>query len=53
MRTVHSIKLKFGKYIMGHRLTYSVDFGEFRFYSCFLQEYKKEFLYITAYGVKL
>ena len=38
-------------HIIVHRLIYCVDFGEFRINS-FLQEYKKLFLYITAYGVK-
>ena len=47
----HSIELKFGMYITGHRRTNPIDFGEYRMNS-FLQEYKKEFLYITAYGVK-
>ena len=49
---VHFIKLIFGVYITDHRPIYCIDFGEFQINS-FLQEYKKEFLYITAYGVKL
>ena len=48
---VHSIELKFGMYIIGHHSTYCVNFGKFRI--ALLQEYKKELLYITAYGVKL
>ena len=27
---MHSIELKFGRYIIGHRPTYSIDFGEFK-----------------------
>ena len=36
------IELKFGMYIIDHRLTYCIDFGEFRITS-FLLEYKKKF----------
>ena len=50
---VHSIVLKLGIHIIGHRPTYCVEFDEFRINSFFLQEDKKEFLYITDYGVKL
>ena len=39
-------------YITGHRLSNLADFGECNIYSFFLQECKKEFLYIMAYGVK-
>ena len=53
VETVHSIKPKFDMYIIDCCPTYCVDFGEFRFNSFFLQEYKKGFLYITAHGVKL
>ena len=50
----HSIELKFGMYILGHRSTNCVEFGEFRLNSFFFsQEHTKEFLFITAYGVKL
>ena len=52
IQTVHSIELKSPVHIIGHPPTYCVEFGEFRINS-FLQEHKKEFLYITAYGVKL
>ena len=48
---VNSIELKFGMYITGQSRTNPIDFGECRMYS-FLQEYKKEFLYITSYEVK-
>ena len=51
IQIVHSIELKFGMYIIGHRSTNCIDFGEYRMNS-FLQEFKKEFLYIRAYGVK-
>ena len=37
---VHSIELKFGMYIIDHRLTYCVKSGEFEINS-FLQEWKK------------
>ena len=49
---VHSIELKFSMYILGHYPTYCVEFGEF-IIKVLLQEHKKEFLYFTAYGVKL
>ena len=51
IHTVHSIEFKFVMYIIGHRLTHCVDFGEFSFNSIFTGV-RKEFLYITAYGVK-
>ena len=35
IETVHSIELKFDMYIIGHLLTYSYDFGEFRNTSVF------------------
>ena len=41
---LHSIELSLGTYIIGHSPTYCVDVGE---------EYRKEFLCITLYGVKL
>ena len=47
IQTVRSIELKFGMYSTGHRRTNPIDFGEY-----WMREYKKEFLYITAYGVK-
>ena len=50
---VHSIELKFDVYVIGKCPTYCVNFGKFKNNSFFLQECKKEFLYITAYGVKL
>ena len=50
---VHSIEIKFGMHIIGHRRTNTIDFGVRRINSFFLHEYKKEVLYITAYGVKL
>ena len=50
--TVHSVELKLGVYITGHRRTNPIDFGEYRMKSFFLQECKKKFWYITAYGVK-
>ena len=56
IQTVHSIELKFAMYIIGHRLTYCADFSKFRinrFFFLFLQQHKKEFLYITTYRVKL
>ena len=46
-QTVDSIELKFGMYIIGHGTTYCVEFGEFRI-NIFLQEFRKEFLCITA-----
>ena len=52
IQTVHSIVLKFDLYVTEHHLTYSIDFSKFKINS-FLQKYKKEFLYIAAYGVKL
>ena len=52
IQTVHSIELKFVMYITDHYRTNITDFGEFQGHSFFLQGYKKEFLYITAYGVK-
>ena len=38
-------------YITGHPRMNPIDFGECQMYN-FLQEYKKEFLYMTIYGVK-
>ena len=53
IQIVRSIELKFNMHIISHRPTYCVEFDEFKINSFFLQEHKKEFLYITAYGVKL
>ena len=47
IQMVHSFELKCGMYIIGHRPTYCIDFGEL-WINNFLQEHKKEFLYITA-----
>ena len=41
IQTVHSIKLKFGMCIIGHHLTYCIDFGEFRINSLFTGVRKK------------
>ena len=52
IQTVHSIEFKFDMHIIGHVLhivSNLVNLGLI----VFLQEYRKEFLYITAYGVKL
>ena len=38
---MHSIELKFGKYILHQRPRYCIDFGEFSIKS-FLQEHKKK-----------
>ena len=38
---MHSIEFKFGTYIIGHRLTYCVEFGEFRLNSFFTGAQKK------------
>ena len=35
IQMIHSIELNFGMYIIGHRPTYCVEFGEFRINSCF------------------
>ena len=43
VQMVHSIKLKFGMYIVGHRPTYCVEFGEFRINSFFYRSTKKNF----------
>ena len=53
VQMVHSMEPKFGMYIIGHRLTYSVLILVNLGLLIFLQEYKKDFLYITAYEVKL
>ena len=37
---------------LGHCRMNPIDFGKYLMNSFFLQEYKKEFLYIMAYGVK-
>ena len=39
----HSIELKFGMHIIGHRPTYCVEFGEFRISSFFTGAQKKNF----------
>ena len=52
VKTVHLIELKFREYITRYRRTNPIDFGECQMHS-FLQECKKEFLYLTTYGVKL
>ena len=41
IQMVHSIELKFGMYIIGHRPTYSIDFDEFRINSFFTGEQKR------------
>ena len=47
------IKLKFGINITGPHRTNAIGFGECTIFSFFfLQEYKKEFLHIMAYGIK-
>ena len=51
VKTVNSMVFKFGMYITGHRRTNPIGFAEYRM-KIFLQEYKKEFLYITVHGVK-
>ena len=53
IQMVHSNELKYGMYIIGRCSINCTDFGELRINSFFLQEHKKEFLYITAYRVKL
>ena len=40
IQTVPSIELKFGMYIIVHRLIYCVDFGEFRINSFFYRSTK-------------
>ena len=52
---MHSIELKFGMRIIGNCRTYYIDFGNFKVIIIFfyLQEYKKECLYNSVYGVKL
>ena len=35
IQTVHSIELRFGMHIIGHRPTYCVNFGKFRINSFF------------------
>ena len=49
---MYLIKYKLGTHIIGHSHMTCIGFGECSFYS-FLQGYKKEFLYITAYGRNL
>ena len=51
IQIIRLIDLKFGMYVIGYRSTNCIDFGELRITS-FLKEHKKEFLYITVYGVK-
>ena len=51
IQTAHFTELKFGMYIISHHRIKAAGFGEFLMHS-FLQEYKKYFLYITAYGDK-
>ena len=52
IQTVHLIELKFGMHITSYRRINPIDFGEYRMNS-FLKKYKKVFLYIRVYGVKL
>ena len=46
---VFQIVFKFGMDIISDHPTYCINFYEYMI-NCFLQEYKKEFLYIIAYG---
>ena len=47
---IHSIDLKFGMYIKGHRHVYYIDFSGCKSYNFFsFQEYKKK-IWITAIG---
>ena len=41
IQMVYSIELKFGMYIIGHRPTYCVEFGEFRINSFFTGAQKR------------
>ena len=52
IQRVYSVEFKFGMYITGHHRTNPIDFRKYRTHTFFLQKFKKEFLYITAYGVK-
>ena len=38
---MHSIDLKFGMYIIGHRQRNTIDFGEYRMHSFFFRSTKK------------
>ena len=53
--TVHSIERKFDMYVIDHRQTNLIDFGDFKmrrfFFAIFFQKYEKELLYIMTYGV--
>ena len=49
--TMHSIKFKFGMFVIGHCRTNPIDFSEYPT-NIFLREYRKEFLCITTYEVK-
>ena len=52
VKRAHSFEFKFGRSpSIGPRRTSVIDFSEYRMNS-FLQEHKKEFLYIMASGVK-
>ena len=53
IQMVHLIELKFGMYVIGYRPTFCVDFGKFSINNSFAGVQKKEFLCISAYGIKL
>ena len=50
IQTAHSIEFKFGMYIIGHRLTYRVDFGEFRFNSFFTGIQKRILMHYSLWS---
>ena len=53
IQMVHSIELKLGMYIIGHRPTHCVEFGEFRTNSFFTGVQKKNSYTFTTYEGKL
>ena len=52
IQMLHPIELKFGMCIKDHHPTFGVEFRELRIKS-FFTDLQKDFLYITAYRVKL
>ena len=47
IQTVHLIELKFGMYIIGYRLTYCMDFGEFRINRFFTGVQKRNLIHYS------
>ena len=50
IQMVHSIEIKFGMYIINHRPTYCIEFGEFRIDSIFTEEEKMVLIHYSRFS---